>query len=239
MRWNRWLSSGAFLPILLLLLSACANAPPQDSLSPAGPIARKEDFLFRGVFWIAVFVFVLVEGLIVVALYRFRHRPDSPVPVQVHGSRRLEIGWTIAPAVILGFIAIPTLVAIFSVSARPAGASVLDVHVEGHQFWWHVDYPGLGVTTANEVHIPAGRPVFMTLESVDVIHSFWVPRLAGTQDLHPGSKTTLNIEADQPGVYFGQCKEYCGLSHANMRFRVVADSPEDFEAVRMSLAPKA
>ncbi len=230
MKRNRWLSSGALLPILLFLFSACANSPPQDSLSPAGPIARKEDALFRLTFWIAVFVFVLVEGLIIVILYRFRHRPNSPVPVQVHGSKRLEIGWTIAPAVLLGVIAIPTLVTIFAVSARPAGANVLDVRVEGHQFWWHVDYPGLGITTANEVHIPAGVPVFITLESVDVIHSFWVPRLAGTQDLRPGTTTTLNIQADQPGVYLGQCKEYCGLSHANMRFRVVAQTQADFDA---------
>jgi cytochrome c oxidase subunit II len=226
---KRWLSWEAVLPAFALLLAACAPDAPQDTLDPAGPVAREQNALFLLVFWIAVGVFVLVEGLIVVAMVRFRHRPGRPVPIQVHGNKRLELGWTIAPAVLLGAIAVPTLATIFSLSGRPSG-DVLDVKVEAHQFWWHTEYPELGVTTANEVHVPVGRPVFVQLRSVDVIHSFWVPRLAGTQDVQPGFPTTMRFEAETPGTYLGQCKEYCGLSHANMRFRVIAQTPAEFDA---------
>jgi cytochrome c oxidase subunit 2 len=214
---------------LAFLLSACGSGRPQDTLSPQGPEARKIDVLFKPVFWIAVVVFILVEGVLAYALVRFRHKPGREAPAQVHGNRRLEIGWTIIPTLLLAGIAVPTIGTIFSLAAKPAG-NVLEVTVTGHQWWWQVEYPGLGVVTANEVHIPAGRPVYITLSSKDVIHSFWVPRLAGTQDLEPGRTNHLTIQADEPGVYLGQCKEYCGLSHANMRFRVIAQTEADFQA---------
>jgi cytochrome c oxidase subunit II len=211
-----------------LLLSACRSNLPQDALSPQGPYARQEDTLFFWVFWIGVIVFVLVEGLLVYILFKFRHRPGRGIPTQVHGNTRLEIMWTIAPAVLLAAIAVPTIVTIFSISARPAGA--LPIRVVGHQWWWEVRYPTMRVTTANEIHIPAGRPVDVSITSNDVIHSFWVPKLAGKQDLEPGRTNHVNLQADRPGVYLGQCAEYCGLSHANMRLRVIADRPADFQA---------
>jgi cytochrome c oxidase subunit 2 len=214
---------------LAFLLSACGGNLPQNSLDPAGPVAHKIDNLFRPVFWIAVFVFVLVEGLLVFALVKFRHRPGNAVPTQVHGNKRLEIGWTIIPAVLLTVIAIPTVGTIFALAAKPSG-NVLEVTVTAHQWWWEIEYPGLNVVTANEVHIPAGEPIYLTLKSVDVIHSFWVPRLAGTQDMEPGRTNHLTIQADQPGTYLGQCKEFCGISHANMRFRVIAQTQADFQA---------
>jgi cytochrome c oxidase subunit 2 len=223
---------------LPLLLTACGQDLPQDSLDPAGPEARTIDALFNPVFWIAVGVFILVEGLLVVALIKFRHRPGRPVPHQVHGNKRLEVAWTIAPAVLLAGIAIPTIFTIFSLSGRPAGA--LEIRVTGHQFWWEIEYPGMRVVTANEVHIPTDRPVYITLSSNDVIHSFWVPRLAGKQDLRPGFETHLTVQADDPGVYLGQCAEFCGASHANMRFRVVAQTAQDFDAwVQRQLQPAA
>jgi cytochrome c oxidase subunit 2 len=222
--------TGGLLAVVAIFLASCASNAPQDSLDPAGPYARQIDALFRPVFWIATAVFVLVEGLIVVAVIRFRQRgeDDDRVPEQVHGNRRLEIMWTIAPAVLLAVIAVPTIATIFSLAARPAGA--LDVRVIGHQFWFEVQYPGKDVVTANEMHIPVGQPVYVTIESVDVIHSFWVPRLAGKQDLVPGSVHHLKLEADEPGLYEGQCAEYCGESHANMQFAVVAQTRADFNA---------
>ncbi len=222
--------TGGLLAVVAIFLASCASNAPQDSLDPAGPYARQIDALFRPVFWIATAVFVLVEGLIVVAVIRFRDRgeDDDRVPEQVHGNRRLEIMWTIAPAVLLAAIAVPTIATIFSLDAKPAGA--LDVRVViGHQFWFEVQYPDMDVVTANEMHIPVGQPVYVTIESVDVIHSFWVPRLAGKQDVVPGSVHHLKIEADEPGLYEGQCAEYCGESHANMQFAVVAQTPADFQ----------
>ncbi len=214
---------------LLLLLSACARVQmPQDTFNAAGPEARKINALFWPVFWIAVGVFVLVEGLLVFALARFRRRPGAPVPKQVHGNTRLEITWTIIPFVLLLSVAVPTVGAIFSLARKPPGA--LNITVTGHQWWWQVEYPSLNVTTANEIHIPVGQPVYVTVTSVDVIHSFWVPRLAGKQDLEPGHTNHLTIEASEVGTYLGQCAEYCGFSHANMRLRVMAETPADFEA---------
>jgi cytochrome c oxidase subunit II len=217
------------LASLALVLTACAENLPQDTLHPEGPIAKKQAGLFWLVAWIAIAVFILVEGLLVVAMWRFRHRPGRGVPTQVHGNRRLEIAWTLAPALILAGIAVPTVGTIFELASRPTG-NVLEVTVTGKQWWWEVEYPDLGVITANEIHIPINRPVDVAITSADVIHSFWVPQLAGKQDLEPGRTNHLTIEAPRVGVYLGQCAEFCGASHANMRFRVIADSPADFEA---------
>jgi cytochrome c oxidase subunit 2 len=223
----QWLAT-AIVAAGLVLFPGCAENAPQDSLDPAGPFAREIDALFRPVFWIAAGVFVLVEGLLVVALIRFRHRPGRGVPMQVHGNKRLEIAWTIAPALLLAVIAVPTVGTIFSLDRRPADA--LEIRVTAHQWWWEVEYPSLRLLTANEIHIPVGQPAFVTMESVDVIHSFWVPRLAGKQDVVPGRTTHLSIQADSPGRYEGQCAEYCGASHANMQFLVFADDRAQFDA---------
>ncbi|HEY3211025.1 MAG TPA: cytochrome c oxidase subunit II [Actinomycetota bacterium] len=220
---------------LAFLASACGSGKPQNSLDPAGSYARKIDALFDPVFWIAVAVFVLVEGLMVVILVKFRHRPGNPVPRQVHGNKRLEIGWTLAPSLLLAGVAVFTIPVIFQLAAAPSG-DVLRINVTGHQWWWEVRYPAQKIITANELHIPVGRKVRITLTSGDsgsagraVIHSFWVPRLAGKQDLEPAHTTHLLIQADAPGTYLGQCAEYCGLSHANMHLRVVAETAANFQ----------
>jgi cytochrome c oxidase subunit 2 len=234
-RLIRILTGGLVLSTLLLV--ACSKSLPQDTLSPAGPEAKREAGLFWIVFWIAVVVFFFVEGVLVVAMVRFRHRPGRGVPTQVHGNRRLEMLWTIIPAVILAGIAVPTVGTIFSLAARPTG-NVLDIEVTGHQWWWEVHYPKDQVITANEIHIPINRPVDVSITSIDVIHSFWVPQLAGKQDLEPGRTNHVTIEATEVGTYLGQCAEYCGASHANMRFRVMAQTPADFAAwVRSQHAP--
>lgn len=216
--------------ILLLLLMACAPNAPQDTLRPAGPIAERINSLFWPVFWIGVAIFVLVEGALLWAILRYRDRGQTTGPQQTHGNTRLEIAWTAAPTLLLAFfVAIPTVATIASLSRKPTG-DIVDVKVTAHQWWWEYEYPELGVLTANELHIPLDKPVFIALESDDVIHSFWVPRLAGKQDVVPGRTNHMTIEAAEPGVYPGQCTEYCGLSHANMRLVVVAESQEDFDA---------
>jgi cytochrome c oxidase subunit 2 len=210
-----------------LLTAACAQHAPQDTLKPEGPVARKIDGLFNLSFWLAVGVFVLVEFGIVYLIWRYRHRDDRPEPVQVHGNTRLEITWTVLPALLLLVVAVPTFRTIFELARTPKDP--IRVTVTGHQFWWQYDYTDLGVTAANEVHLPTGRPVEFTLKSDDVIHSFWIPRLGGKHDVEPGRVARISLQADKPGVFLGQCVEFCGLSHANMRLRAFAQTPTDFD----------
>ena len=211
-----------------LVMSGCAKHAPQNTLDPAGPVAKKIDGLFHLTFWIAAGVFVLVEFGIVYLVWRYRHRDDRPEPKQVHGNTRLEITWTVLPALLLAFVAIPTFATIFQLAKEPKDA--IRVTVIGHQFWWEYHYDDLGVTAANELHMPTGRPVEFTLKSADVIHSFWIPRLSGKHDVEPGRVSRIHMTADKPGTYLGQCAEFCGLSHANMRLRAIAQTPEDFDA---------
>jgi cytochrome c oxidase subunit 2 len=149
----------------------------------------------------------------------------------VHGNTRLELAWTLAPALILLVIAVPTIATIFSMS-RPAGSdeNPLKVTVTGHQFWWEYRYDNEGIVTANELVMPVGRPVELTLHSVDVIHSYWIPALAGKTDVIPGRTNRMRFTAEQPGRYPGQCTEFCGLSHANMRNVGVVMDEADFDA---------
>ncbi|HSM02493.1 MAG TPA: cytochrome c oxidase subunit II [Acidimicrobiia bacterium] len=214
---------------------------PQNSLNPAGPQARQIDDLFWLVFWIAVVVFVLVMVALLYAIVRYRHREGKDRPVkQVHGNTRLEIVWTIIPAVILAVIAVPTVSTIFDLRSEPdPGDNALQVEVIGHQWWWEFRYPEYGFSTANEMHIPTDRPVYLSITSVDVIHSFWVPQLNGKRDAVPGRITHLTLQADEPGWYLGQCAEFCGLAHADMRHRVRADEEAVFQAWAMEQAQPA
>jgi len=182
-------------------------------------------------------VFVIVEAALVYAIIRFRKRPgDGVEPKQVHGNTRLEIVWSIIPAIVLALVAVPTLQTLFDLT-RPAEGDVLRVEVVGHQWWWEFRYPdildaeGRPLTTANELHLPAGKTAELHMTSRDVIHSFWVPSLSGKRDAVPGRDTFLKItpDADVAGqVIPGQCAEYCGLSHADMRFLVFVDAEADF-----------
>jgi cytochrome c oxidase subunit II len=219
---------GVVAGALVVLLTACSQEYDYNSLAPAGPVADKQADLYTLVFWIAAGVFVIVEGLLVFALVRFRRRSADDTPKQVHGNARLEIAWTIVPALLLAGVAVPTIGTLFDLSG--CGNDGVEIEVVGHQWWWEVNYPELQVTTANEIHIPAGRPACVTLTSDDVIHSFWVPRLAGKQDMVPGRTIELQLQANEPGVYHGECAEYCGLSHGIMLFQVVADEPANFDA---------
>jgi cytochrome c oxidase subunit II len=214
-----------------VLAGACGRGDmPQNTLSNLeGPDARQVDRLWDLVFPIATVVFILVNALIIYVIVKFRARSDDDQPVQVHGNAKAEIGWTIAPALILAVIGVFTVVTVFDINKRADGAEVLQVKVIGHQWWWEYEYPEEDIITANELVIPAGRQVQLEMTSADVVHSFWPPKLAGKVDVVPGRINYMTIQADKPGDYSGQCAEYCGLSHANMRLRVIAYSPEDFE----------
>jgi cytochrome c oxidase subunit 2 len=223
----------ALLTVLGLVAVACAKDAPQDTLAPIGPVAEQADNLFRPVFWIAAAIFFFVEGLLIYAVWRFRRRSDADAPKQIHGNTRLEIFWTVLPAMLLAGIGVPTVLTIFDVAEKPVGPDVVHVKVTGHQWWWEYEYLGLPggqtVKTANELVIPTGRWVSLDITSVDVIHSFWVPKLAGKQDAIPGKTNFIKLRTEEPGVFEGQCAEYCALSHANMRLRVIAQPTAEFD----------
>ncbi|MBI3734824.1 MAG: cytochrome c oxidase subunit II [Chloroflexi bacterium] len=216
---------------LVLGLSACTSDLPQTTLYPKGTSASLVHDLLQPIFWTAVAVFVIVEGLLVYSVARFRSRRDpKAIPFQLHGNTPLEIAWTIAPAIVLGIIFFLTVSTINAVGDLPKSANAINVRVIGHQWWWEFQYPDLKLVTASDMHIPAGQTVAYTLESVDVIHSFWVPQLGGKTDLIPGHINKGSFSADQPGEFFGQCAEFCGQQHAQMRFHVIADTAADFQA---------
>ncbi|HUQ63472.1 MAG TPA: cytochrome c oxidase subunit II [Acidimicrobiales bacterium] len=226
-RRHRLLKCSGVVLLLLFLVACGSKKTPQNSLSPAGEYARTIDNLIDPVFIVAAVVFVLVEGLALLFVIRYRQRP-GPEPVQVHGNTRLEVGWTLVPFLILVTIAVPTIITIFKLADEPPNA--VNVTVIGHQWWWEYRYDDLGIVSANELHLPVGRPVQLKLQSVDVIHSYWVPRLNGKTDVVPGRTNHSKLKAERPGTYIGQCTEFCGLSHANMRNRAVAQTPADFDA---------
>ena len=220
------------LPVaaLGLLLVACGDTElPQNALDPQGPYAQKVHDLARPVFIIAGLVFLLVQGLVIYIAVKFRRRSEDEAPVQVHGNVRMELTWTVIPAAVLAVVGVLTVGTIVDLDRVPKGEDVVKVTVIGHQWWWEYDYPDHDVVTANELHIPVGVPIAITLESVDVIHSFWPPKLAGKIDVIPNRQNHMTLEADKPGTYYGQCAEFCGLSHGDMRLRVVAHEPADFE----------
>ena len=200
------------LAVAVVLLSACIQDSPLDSLDPQGPFAQTIDNLFWVTFWIATGIFVLVEGGILLAVFVFREKPDSKEPRQIHGNTRLEVAWTVIPALILAGIAVPTVRTVFDLTECGAGA--MPIEVIGHQWWFEYRYPESGVISANVLVIPAGQEVCLTMTSDDVIHNYWIPKLNGKRYLVPGEETLLRLQADEPGEYWGQCGEFCGLSHA-------------------------
>jgi cytochrome c oxidase subunit II len=206
---------------------------PQTTVFPLSDWGNDIQGLYNIIFILAAIVFVLVEGAFLYAIIRYRRRPDNRLPTQNHGNTTLEIMWTIFPAVILLFIAVPTIGTIFKSDAPPVRAESpnLRVTVIGHQWWWEFQYPDLGITTANELHLPAGQTAVFDLESIDVIHSFWFPRMGGKVDAIPTRTNHMwfTPDAQSVGEYYGQCVEFCGLQHANMRMRLFVDTPQDFQ----------
>lgn len=222
----------ALLALLVVLLTACEmpSAGPQDFLSDlSSKQTQRADTLWDITFAIAVVIFVIVEGLIVYALIRFRARPGREAK-QFHGNTKVEIILTVIPSLILAGLAVPTVQTILENSERPEGA--LNVQVVAKQFWWEYNYPDLGVVTANELHIPVDQPTYVEITAAtnDVIHSFWVPRLTGSQDAVPGRTNITLMTPTETGEFWGQCKEFCGLSHSRMRLRVIVETQEEFEA---------
>ncbi len=235
MRGMRWLRRWTI--VAALGLAGCAGSP--SMLRPASPVAQREAGLFYVIMAMAAVVFVLVEGLIVLIVVRDRRRGEQTgEPQQVHGHTRLEIIWTVVPLVLVILLFGLTIGVMRAVAAPAAREGDVNVRVVGHRWWWQFDYPDYGFTTANELHIPVDGAAHLTLESADVIHSFWVPQLGGKTDVIPGMVNSMWLSADAPGTYDGQCSEFCGIQHAGMRIHVIVESRPDFEAwVKSQQAP--
>ena len=225
---------------LAALAAGCAEDAPQDMFQPAGPNAQSIYDLSVPVFVIAGVIGVIVMVFIAIIVVKFRDRGQA-IPDQVHGKPTLEIILTIIPALILIGVAIPTVGTIMALNDTSDTECV--INVTGQQWWWEIDYPtqegcGAGIdepiVTSGQMVIPIGTPVLVRGTSRDVIHSWWIPRLNGKRDMVPGRVHTNRIEADEPGIYAGQCTEFCGLSHAHMRMEVIAMTPEDFEAWKLN-----
>jgi cytochrome c oxidase subunit 2 len=242
----------------LLALAGCAADAPLDTLKPQGPISRSIDSLSDPIFLIAGIVFVLVFGASGLIWWKFRddHSTDE-FPPQVHGNFRAEIAWTIGPAVLMAAIGVFTLFGHFELNGEDRTDIVINVDgtatswdpeivVVGQQWWWEFRYyfdgldgvdlsdprhlPPADIVTANQMVIPVGSEIGLSVTSRDVIHSFWIPALNGKRDAVPRRVSPWKIEADVPGFYFGQCTEFCGLSHARMQMQTVAMTPVDFQA---------
>ena len=214
--------------VLSILLMACNPEGPQSTFDAQGPVSEIQKNLFLFTFWIAVIVFIVVEGAILFVTFRYRRKNDE-LPVQTHGNLKLEITWTIIPAIIIVIIAIPTVIGIWQTQVMPDEEDSLVINAVGHQWWFEFNYPSEEVVTANELHLPEDTNVIVNIESQDVLHSFWIPKIAGKVDMVPNHENQLWIKADNPGLYYGQCAEFCGVAHAMMRFRVIVHTNEDYQ----------
>jgi cytochrome c oxidase subunit II len=258
MHWKirpRQLASVAIFAGLALALAACTSYGkdyPNSTFNHTTEFNTAIDSLWDKLLFWGTLVFVIVEGILLYTIIKFRRRSDADEPKHVHGNTALEITWTIAPAVILVFIAIPTVRTIFVTQAR-AVPNALQVEVVGHQWWWEFRYPQYTtqgangrvdtLVTANDLYLPIGRTVNFTLKTKDVLHSFWIPQLGGKRDLITNHTNYLWFTPDSSlttSVYNGSCNEYCGASHANMRFRTFVVTPPEFEGwVGHQLSPAA
>jgi len=201
--------------------------------------SEKISEIFMLVLAITGLIFVLVFAAIVVCIVRFRARRveqnDEAEPPQIYGSWPIEIAWTIAPLLIIFVLFLVVVRSVNEQRPTQAPGDAVQVRVIGHQWWWAFEYPELGFTTANELHVPVDESqdassVFLQLESADVVHSFWVPRLGGKTDLVPNRVNQMWFTPNETGVFYGQCAEYCGTQHAKMLLRVVVESPSEFAA---------
>ena len=214
------------------VFASCATNAPQDTWQPKGPNSKIIDDLQQPVFAVAGIIGLIVAVAVIYTLIKYRDR-GQPIPEQTHGKPALEITLTVIPALILAVVAVFTFGAIFKLAKTDDTEMI--INVTGQQWWWEYDYPvqnEFGITqpiiTSGQLVMPVGTKVLLRETSRDVIHSYWIPALNGKRDAVPGRVQTLRLEADEPGIFAGQCTEFCGLSHANMRMEAVALSKEDF-----------
>ena len=248
----RRLLAAALPAIIVVALTACSNAQYPNSIFHRNTeFNRDVGYLFDILLWLGGFVFVFVEGILLYTIFKYRRKSDSDRPRHVHGNTTLEILWTAIPALILAFIAVPTVRTIFKTQAV-ASADALQVEVWGHQWWWEFRYPqyttaGMNgkldtLVTANELYLPVGRKVNFKLQTIDVLHSFWIPQMGGKRDLITNRVNYLWFTPDSvgEGAWNGFCAEFCGSSHANMHFKVFTVTATNFDSwTKHQLSPAA
>ena len=230
----------ALLFFFIAVGTAAAPGSPFSStniFAPASTPARTIFGLSMFVVAVTAVIFVVVGGLLVYSVVTFRGRASDVgrEPAQVYGSTQIELAWTVIPVLIVAVLFLATARVIHAIQDAPKPAAALDVTVIGHQFWWEFRYPKLAIVTANELHIPASdpahpTPTFLKLLSADTDHSFWVPELGGKTDLIPNRENEMWLDPARPGIYLGQCAQYCGTQHGKMLLRVSVDKPSDFAA---------
>lgn len=225
--------------LLTGLTTACTGGPEfvQTTFHPVTEYGRRLNSVFLNTFVWTMAILAVVLALVVYVSFRFRERPGAPQPKQIHGNTKLEIFWTVIPAIIVVFIGVPTVQTIFQTQQR-ASDDALTIEVIGHQWWWEFNYPSENVRTANLMVLPVGRQIHLQMHSADVLHSFWIPRLGGKRDVVPLARTAEGQEprynhivftVDSTGTFRGQCAEFCGMSHAIMAMAAEAVSPGEFE----------
>jgi cytochrome c oxidase subunit 2 len=225
-RLKRWTGVALLALVASAILSACNGAPA--FIDPKGPVAKTESDIWWIIFGICTVIFVGVTSVLLYSVVRFRARPNAPEPRQIHGNTTIEIIWTIAPTVLLMAILALTISTMFGPLVQPSDSNTLSVKAIGHQWWFEFQYPSENIVTADELVVPTGTVVSVSLVSDNVIHGFWVPELAGKLDIIPGHDNRLWFKADVVGRYRGECTEFCGAQHAHMDFVVVAMSPADY-----------
>ncbi len=219
-----------YFPIVLVLLLALAGCSTDGgALDPRGPGAADTATHWWLMFWLGLAVYIVVMGLLLYAIMRGRRNADPGSNPPISDRAFFTVGGLVIPILILALVLGDSIRTGQSVIEPPEDEAAVTIEVIGHMFWWEVRYPDLDVVTANEIPIPVGVPVELRLSSADVIHSFWVPELAGKRDLNPGKENVLWIEADEEDIYWGQCAEFCGVQHALMGKLVIAQSEDEFD----------
>jgi cytochrome c oxidase subunit 2 len=240
----------AIVGLGVLFLAGCAGGD-SSIIDPQGPVAYQQSVLFWFIFIVATLVFTVVESMLIYSVVRFRARPNSPEPRQIHGNTRLEIAWTIVPSLVLFMVLGYTIYTLVGIQ-EPANKAQTFVNVVGHQWWWEFRYfesagdaqidvnvqngqtvenaPTPTIVTADELVVPTGTVVHLNLISTNVIHSFWIPKLAGKTDVIPGHNNHMWFQADVASTYPGACAEFCGDQHAHMRFEVKSMAMSDYRA---------
>lgn len=221
----------ALIVLVMLAMTGCGD-PYLSTMQPKGESAEISLGFMKLSLYVMLFVMGVAYLLFAIAVIRFRRRKgDDSIPEQWEGNTKLEIIWTVIPIIILALLAIPTIQQTFALAQDDnPSEDMLKVKVTAHQYWWEFEYPDHGIITAQDLYIPTGQQVYVELTSKDVLHSFWVPALAGKLDTNPGEINRMRFDAIEPGVYDGKCAELCGPSHALMDFKVIALEPDDFNA---------
>lgn len=234
----RWIAAVVFAAIFIAAPGAWAAAPICENGATASPTMFAPRSLpaemildLSWLVWgICIGIFLIMEGLIILCIFKYRRaKDDDTEAAQIYGSNPIELAWTIVPTLIVFVLFLVSARTIFAIDKTSAPEGSLEITVTGHQWWWEFDYPEYGFVTANELHVPNKTPIYLTLESNDVIHSFWVPQLGGKTDVVPNHINHLWLEPTTTGTYVGQCAEYCGTQHANMLITVVVHPEEEFK----------